>query len=384
MKKAFFLILVVLQSSRAFAEAPEIEISAGFPGGNIKVDSIVGNIVYLRPDLRDTTRDWFYWYVSAKVSKSGVIRFVFTRPHCLSRMGPAVSTDEGKSWNWLWKVPADLNEFEYPAKAGKEVRFSMGMPYTQYNLDRFLKSYRKAKSLNKEVLCYTDDGRLTERLVVGNPDPLKTRPKIVITARHHACEMMASYVLEGMIAALLNGEDLMNKMIGEFEFNFIPFMDKDGVEKGDQGKARAPRDHNRDYSGKSLYKSTAALRESFTDNVGVALDLHCPMIKGKDNEVIYFVGPADQRLSERQNSFVEKLVIHNKGTLKIDNQAVYTAEGNYDEGMSFLGWAAALPGIKLVSTIEVPYGIHKGEMITPENLRLLGRDMMYALANELF
>ena len=33
----------------------------------------------------------------------------------------------------------------------------------------------------------------------------------------------------------------------------IPFMDKDGVEEGDQGKNRKPRDHNRDYIGQSVH-----------------------------------------------------------------------------------------------------------------------------------
>ena len=41
----------------------------------------------------------------------------------------------------------------------------------------------------------------------------------------------------------------------------VPFVDKDGVEEGDQGKNRAPRDHNRDYAGASMYPETGALRE---------------------------------------------------------------------------------------------------------------------------
>ena len=83
------------------------------------------------------------------------------------------------------------------------------------------------------------------------------------------------------------------------EFFVVPFVDKDGVEDGDQGKNRRPHDHNRDYGGRadgdhSIYASTRALRERIPAWSGgklrVALDLHCPWIRGEHNEVIYFVG----------------------------------------------------------------------------------------------
>lgn len=50
----------------------------------------------------------------------------------------------------------------------------------------------------------------------------------------------------------------------QVEFFVVPFMDKDGVEAGDQGKNRRPYDHNRDYQGESLYASVRAMRELVT------------------------------------------------------------------------------------------------------------------------
>jgi hypothetical protein len=40
----------------------EIHIHHDFPGGNIVVEEITGDIITLRPDLRDTEGHWFYWY----------------------------------------------------------------------------------------------------------------------------------------------------------------------------------------------------------------------------------------------------------------------------------------------------------------------------------
>ena len=73
----------------------------------------------------------------------------------------------------------------------------------------------------------------------------------------------------------------------------IPFMDRDGVEDGDQGKNRTPHDHNRDYNERPLYPEVSALMklgESLKPRVLVATDLHCPHIRGEWNDRVYLVG----------------------------------------------------------------------------------------------
>ncbi len=53
------MLVAVLLSSRCVAGEPKLQIDAEFPGGNIVVDNIKGNDVYLHQDLRDTAGDWF-------------------------------------------------------------------------------------------------------------------------------------------------------------------------------------------------------------------------------------------------------------------------------------------------------------------------------------
>ena len=64
------------------------------------------------------------------------------------------------------------------------------------------------------------------------------------------------------------------------EFFIVPIVDIDGVEDGDQGKNRKPRDHNRDYAGESIYPQVKAIRERLPEwsdgKLRLALDLHCP------------------------------------------------------------------------------------------------------------
>ena len=71
----------------------------------------------------------------------------------------------------------------------------------------------------------------------------------------------------------------------------IPFVDKDGVEDGDQGKNRKPHDHNRDYGEKSIYPEVQAIKDlDRKHDFRFSLDFHCPTLVMQDHQVMYFVG----------------------------------------------------------------------------------------------
>ena len=396
MKQPFVLLIGLLSSLLMIScggekKKPELKITANVPGGNITVDSIQGTTVYLQPDLRDTDHPWFYWYYAVKSNQSDSVRFVFDTKDCLTIKGPAVSRDGGKTWAWLFEGTVSNNEFTAYLKADEEVRFSMGMPYTQENFDTFIQPYRTHPSVRLDTLCVTPKGRATERIIISPSRKTDVKQKVLLTARHHACEMMANYVMEGMLSAVLSDDSAMKNLRESTEFWIIPFIDKDGVEDGDQGKYRAPRDHNRDYDGKSLYCSTGALREqvpNWSENkLKVMMDLHCPWIKGPLNEVIYLVGSSNSAVEKQQRIFMDQLAAQNKGSLKFDMAQGIVAYGtawntakNTTRGMSSTQWGATIPGMKLASSFEIPYSVHNKEPMTPENSRLFGRDMAFALA----
>ena len=373
-------VICCLYTPRLSAQ-PSISISTDFPGGNVKVDSISGTTVYFRPHLRDTGRDWFYWYFTVSSTTSDSVRFVLTRKDCLSKLGPAFSKDQGQNWDWLWETPQIKNEFVYYLKAGEKVRLSMGVPYLQQNLDGFLQSAGNRRLLKQDQLCTTPQGRVLEKLIITSPRSKAKKARMLITARHHACEAMTSYVLEGLMAELLSRDKAMRRLLKKVEFWIIPFVDKDGVENGDQGKGRLPHDHNRDYSGSSLYASTAALREEFKNNVVIALDIHCPMLRGKSNEIIYLLGATDERMAHELVSFAGCLAGSSRGALQFDKQEIRVSETTALEGMMFAQWAATLPGNRLAATLEIPYALHKQEPIMPENARLFGRDLAHSIRN---
>ena len=72
-----------------------------FPGGNIVIDRVDGDTVYLHQDLRDTEVFWFYWCFRVRGAGQRTLTFVFTQGDVIGTRGPAVSLDAGRTWGWL-------------------------------------------------------------------------------------------------------------------------------------------------------------------------------------------------------------------------------------------------------------------------------------------
>ncbi len=385
-----FLHAGLLLSVMALFAAPAgaLSVAADFPGGNIVVEEIAGDTVRLRQDRRDTEGWWFYWCFRVRGAAGRNIHFEFTDGEPVGVRGAAFSLDEGVTWAWL-EEPFTASSFEYAFPEGADsVRFSFGMPYTRRELDAFLARHAGNPCLRADTLCDSRKGRNVERLHLGRPES-EPRFRVLVTARSHACEMMASYAVEGLMeAALAEGAD------GEWlrthaEILVIPFVDKDGVEDGDQGKNRRPHDHNRDYGPEGIYPETRALRAFVPEWSGgclrVAMDLHCPWIRGGTNEYIYQVGSRSPENWEQQRRFAAMLEAARKGPLPYHaskdlpfGEAWNKAE-NYSAGLSGARWAGTLEGVTLATALEIPYANAEGAEVNQETARAFGRDLAAAL-----
>ena len=379
----------VLIASVGQTETPSVNVDANYPGGNIIVERIEGDTVYLRPDLRDTEGWWFYWGFRVRGAQGQTMSFRFSGGNPIGVRGPAVSADGGESWSWLGSDAVQDASFKYafPANAD-EVRFCMAMPYLEVNLKEFLARHKGSSQLAVRELCKSRKGRSVERLHVGRLDG-DPRYRILLTARHHACEMMANYAMEGLLEAVLADNEDGYWFRRNVEVLAIPFVDKDGVEDGDQGKNRKPRDHNRDYIGRSIHSSVAALRTLVPNwsngKPVVALDLHCPWIRGQYNEVIYIVGGSDEAMWQQQCEFGRILETVQSGPLAYhpsDNLPfgqAWNTNANTDGGKSFGAWASGLEGIRLSASFEIPYANASGQPVTADSARAFGSSLAKAI-----
>lgn len=371
----------------ACAGATTVQVDADIPAGNIVVDKIDGNDVYVHQDLRDTKGHWFYWHFRVRGAEGRTLTFHFTnKGNVLGARGPAVSTDGGSSWRWLGTaaVRGQTFSFAFPADA-RDVRFCVTFPYTEHDLRAFLARYAGNPHLKVEPLARTKKGRDVMALRLGRVDG-KAAIRVALTCRHHACETMASFELEGIIEAVLADTPHGKWLRENVEFFIVPIMDLDGVEDGDQGKNRAPYDHNRDYvASPSIYPQVAALRErlpAWSDRrLRVALDLHCPELLARS---IYFVGGPNEAVWKETGRFCTLLEKVQTGPL------VYRPADNlpYGKGWNskmpvgqnpFSRWAAELPGVAVASTIELPYADVRGQVVNESSARAFGRDVAVAL-----
>lgn len=355
-------------------------IKVDFPGANALFQRQEGRRTVLSKERRDTTTDWFYWSFSACFTTPGTYEFVFDNGPAIGTQGPAVSTDGGQIWRWLGAqntISEPAREgFAYTAEGnGETIYFCMGMQYLQRHWQDFL----RCRSLLDSTLCTSRGGRRVELLQLGQGDET-----LVLASRHHCCEMAATYTLQGILEAALDHPDFLRN----HRIIAIPFVDKDGVEAGDQGKNRQPHDHARDYGDAPIYPEVAAIQQLILKHQAAwVLDLHCPWLRGYPyNETVYWVGsslPQIQRQAECFNRRLEACCSPEMPYLVSDNILFGTAwntVANYTQGKTMVRWAGNLPWSPNAFSYEIPYANCRDIVLGPDSWRQLGRAMLQALA----
>ena len=253
-------------------------IHGQFTGGNIRVLKIEGDTVYLQNEIRDTTEDWFYWAFCVEGAQGRTLTFIFDKKW-IGYYGPAVSRDL-VSWRWLGSEDTTRasDTFTYTfAPDEAKVYFAHNMLYHPAHFDAFCQSL----DLKQRELCVSERGRSVPFVTAGQGEA-----RVILTARHHACEATGSYVLEGVL------EELVREPIRGVEVVCVPFVDYDGVVDGDQGKSRAPHDQNRDYplDGAPIYAAVRAICALAKEKkVLYAFDYHSPWHLSGMNDWVFIV-----------------------------------------------------------------------------------------------
>lgn len=401
------LCLIVLTCASESADAQptsgeSVSIKADFPGGNVIVEKLEGDVVTLKPDLRGG-RDWFYWSFECRTKTRRKLRFVLPDKRTMKYIGmqgPAVSNDGGKTWDWLGADTVDGPAFECAFEPDKPLRLSVTIPYMQNNLDTFLNEHKDNAHLTVTELAKTRGGRAVELLQIGQPllhdspsrdsRPATTRRvvqqsdriPVLMTARHHACETMASYLLEGFLRAAMSDTDAGRSFRERYVLYCVPIVDKDGVHSGDQGKNRNPHDHNRDYidppsEAGPLYPEVAAimkLRES--KGIRIAVDFHCPTLWMDYHQVIYFVGPKDVPANNHANVTQLATGIKTDFPKTAPRGGLVLLKSKRTPG-HFSDYFSRAENAIMATTLEFPYA-SPGKNMTPDAIVGYGRQLLAA------
>lgn len=258
-------------------------IHQDFTGGNIEVLAIEGQDVFLENQLRDTVGDWFYWAFCVEGAEGMTLTFHFPALR-LGYFGPAVSHDL-EEWTWLGSCDENYTTFTYTfGEMETKVYFAHSFLYHPGRFEKLAEEL----SLPVRELCQSGKGRRVPCVKLGDG-----KTQIILTSRHHACESTGDYVLEGVL------RELVAHPIPDTTVFCVPFVDYDGVVDGDQGKGRAPYDHNRDYNADAepLYPTTAAIRAYAEANgCHYGFDFHSPWHWGEQNDTVFIVQNSEEKL----------------------------------------------------------------------------------------
>ena len=361
-----------------------LQIHADYPGANIIVDDITADTVRLHQDLGETSRDWFYWGFTVSGAAGRNITFEFTESRAIGVNGPAWSDDQGQSWQWLGVDAVDGNTFTFSFEADvAAVQFCMAIPYQWSHWQQFYQQLPVA-TLNEHKLCTTRHQRDNKYYELTAAK--ETRHRLALTARHHCCEMMVNFVIEGFLQSLIDADTEQARYVRDYvSILLVPFVDLDGAEEGDQGKGREPRDHGRDYVGESVWPDTGAIRRIIPDwgIPELLIDLHCPWIAGHYNEFIYQVGSDYEVFAREQAVLNDILAAACTGSLPFHAEdylpygEAWNTEANRTPGSGGIHmWSRELTGIRLGTTFEFPYSQIHSQQVTTDNARRFGVDLL--------
>ena len=374
--KRIFLLFALLPLLSFAAGCCKVKVDDRLPAGNVIVDMVSADTVWVRPDLRDTGRDWFWWAFRVRGAQGSTLVFKFNGKWVGAR-GPVVSTDRGKTFRYGDGQASDAFTYTFGPRE-REVWFYECHPYLPRDWTKFLRTLDPARFRAGEF-CRSRSGKKVPFATFGRLDgqaPLH----VVITARHHCSESIASFVLEG-IATVCAGDSEAGRWLREnVEVSAVPFVDYDGVIAGDQGKARLPHDHNRDYV-EFLYPETRAVADLYAaKSPEIILDLHCPWISGRTAELVYCpLSDPEIVPDEAAETLFTEIVSRNARGLpysagnNLPFGVRWNTGKNLDGGLSCRVWAMRnLSGLRICRCFETPFANAQGVEVNPDSARLFG------------
>lgn len=343
-----------------------MRIHSDFEGANAKVLRIENSVVYLQNELRDTTTDWFFWSFCVEGAQGRTLTFVFDK-NWVGYFGAAVSYDY-ENWHWS-ETRISPSSFTYTfSDTESKVYFAHDMVYSLKNFNTFLLQ----TGITPSVLCISKQGREVPLLRIGNGER-----KIFLTSRHHACESTGTYVLAGFI------KEYMKFPIENTSLIVVPMVDYDGVVCGDQGKNRAPYDHNRDYTDSPIYPEIAAIISiAMKENVFFAIDFHSPYHLGAENDKVFIVRKNDKKkpLFDRFGALLEKSCSKSGMKYFVCDDMMPNTLWNLDQSPSSSAFFSSLPSCHLAFALETAYFGTQDNKVSIPKLTDEGRSVCRALS----
>lgn len=411
---AFSVLLISISGCGIFQ--PAIRFSADFESGNLPVAKQLDRQgtaweLALRNDndnasLPNAFRTW--WYLRADhVPVRQNLRLEFSRLGSRYYFVPVYSFDQ-KQWHYFDQNQVAMEPGCYVDRpetcrivintqfAEPTVWIARTFPYTTQDLFAFLTSVSESKYLEITQLGVSPRFQKPLQLVTIN-DKAISSPKqtIWIHARTHPAETGPSFVLEGLIRAVLAEDALGSALRQQYVFKIVPMHNLDGVVLGNYrtNASSINLENHWLFAPESLPELDAnAPEENRLVNRGgmvpVALDQDAPVVLAlnlhssnadPDTAAFFFphfgsdpkYSPAQQNLWQQQLAFIKLMAINFDGRIEQPPQNV--GAGFVNTFFPEAWWWAIKEDAVNAMTLETTYGrAGFDHWITEEDLRNLG------------
>lgn len=373
------------------------------------------------PSLPTSWRTW--WYVRLdRVPMSSPLRLEFTRLGFPNYFIPIYSYDN-KSWMRFSEDEVRMSEScsqqtlaTCRLKITKQfteptVWIARTFPYTTQDLAKFIDLIKSSRFVKISTIGETSHKRLPiKKITISDDESLpeagQQKKSIFINARTHPAETGSSFLLEGLINAVLSDTDLGRTLRKNFNFVISPMQNVDGVVLGNyrttansvnlenswrfnrQSLAPTPLSNDVPHENKVLGDEMRRMQLNENQPVILALNLHSSN-SGANAPAFFYphFGPTEQytdqekNLWRKQTDLIRQVDLHYEGPIQSPPR-----EG----GKGFLRsyypetwwWHNKKDKVNAI-TLETVYGkAGLGHWITPEDYRKLGKAIAEAIAGE--
>jgi len=207
---------------------------------------------------------------------------------CGSHVCYYATTEDRPSGGGKFYAVAYKHVFQY---ARDTFYFAHTHPYTFTNLQRDLwtleQDPERAGTFRRKALCYTLAGNRVDLITVTNPvqrpHEMAGRRKVVMSARVHPGEVVASWMMRGCLNFLTGPSPEAELLRKRYIFMLVPMMNPDGVINGNYRTSLIGKDLNRQWlkpseatmpSVYSLKKLLGRLGSEKEASLDMFIDLH--------------------------------------------------------------------------------------------------------------
>ena len=259
-----------------------MKVSSHFDGGNIEIVDITrpGDAhLQIRRDSHSEFLQWFNFRVS-EVRDLALTLHIDNAGETSYPPGwkgyRAVATYDRQHF---FRVPTDydgqrLTIHHTPTR--DSVYYSYFAPYSHERHQDLIARSLASDDVHHELLGHTLDGRDMDLLTIGRPDP--SRRTCWIVARQHPGETMAEWLVEGLLARLLDPEDpVARELRRRAVFHVVPNMNPDGSFRGNLRVNAAGANLNREWQNPTRERSPEVLlvrQRMEQTGVDFCLDVH--------------------------------------------------------------------------------------------------------------